>query len=79
MSSMRLYRKLKASMERISSFPTMYEKNSVREESRCSLPLMENHMKVKTPCHIIGIRKDIRQKIGKQPGDVIHVTILERP
>jgi len=28
-----------------------------------------------TPCHIIGIRKDIRAKIGKQPGDTVHVTI----
>ncbi len=31
-----------------------------------------------TPCHIIGIRKDIRQKIGKQPGDTVKVTIIER-
>ncbi len=31
-----------------------------------------------TPCHIIGIRKDIRKKIGKQPGDKIKVTIKER-
>ncbi len=31
-----------------------------------------------TPSHIIGIRKDIRAKIGKQPGDVIRVTIRER-
>lgn len=31
-----------------------------------------------TPGHIIGIRKDIRQKIGKQPGDIIKVTIMER-
>jgi hypothetical protein len=31
-----------------------------------------------TPCHIIGIRKDIRTKINKQPGDIIHVTIRER-
>ena len=31
-----------------------------------------------TPCHIIGIRKDIRAKIGKQPGDSIHVTLKER-
>ena len=31
-----------------------------------------------TPCHIIGIRKDIRAKIGKQPGDTIRVTITER-
>ena len=31
-----------------------------------------------TPCHIIGVRKDIRAKIGKQPGDIIHVTLCER-
>ena len=31
-----------------------------------------------TPCHILGVRKEIRQKIGKQPGDVVHVTIKER-
>ena len=31
-----------------------------------------------TPCHIIGVRKDIRTKIGKQPGDIIHVTLRER-
>ena len=35
-------------------------------------------VKMKTPCHIIGIRKDIREKIGKQPGDTIAVTIKER-
>lgn len=29
-------------------------------------------------CYIIGILKDIRTKIGKQPGDVVHVTIKER-
>lgn len=29
-------------------------------------------------CHIIGIRKDIRAKIGKQPGDTISVSIRER-
>lgn len=31
-----------------------------------------------TPCHLIGIRKEIRQKIGKQPGDTVHVTLRER-
>lgn len=31
-----------------------------------------------TPCHIIGIRKDIRAKIGRQPGDSITVTVKER-
>ena len=29
-------------------------------------------------CYIIGIRKDIRAKIGKQPGDVVKVTFSER-
>ena len=29
-------------------------------------------------CYIIGIRKDIRQKIGKQAGDKITVTVVER-
>ncbi len=28
-------------------------------------------------CYIIGIRKDIREKIGKQPGDTVFVTIKE--
>lgn len=35
-------------------------------------------VKMGTPCHIIGIRKDIRAKIGKQPGDTILVSIQER-
>lgn len=26
-------------------------------------------------CYIIGIRKDIRSKIGKQPGDTVSVTV----
>lgn len=29
-------------------------------------------------CHIVGLRKEIRAKIGKQPGDTVHVTIQER-
>ncbi|ODU55353.1 MAG: enoyl-ACP reductase [Clostridium sp. SCN 57-10] len=29
-------------------------------------------------CYIIGIRKDIRAKIGKQPGDSVRVVIRER-
>ena len=29
-------------------------------------------------CYVIGILKDIRAKIGKQPGDSVHVTIEER-
>jgi uncharacterized protein YdhG (YjbR/CyaY superfamily) len=35
-------------------------------------------VKMGTPCHIIGIRKDIRAKIGKQPGDTVKVTLQER-
>jgi len=29
-------------------------------------------------CYIIGILKDIRTKIGKQPGDSVHVIVKER-
>ena len=40
------------------------------------------NMGIKNPdgsiCYIIGIRKDIRSKINKQPGDVVHVRIKER-
>lgn len=40
------------------------------------------NMGVKNPdgsiCYIIGIRKDIRSKIKKQPGDTVHVIIKER-
>jgi len=40
------------------------------------------NMGVKDPdgsvCYIIGVRKDIRAKIGKQPGDTVRVTIRER-
>lgn len=35
-------------------------------------------VRMKTPGHIIGIRKDIRKEINKQPGDKIKVTIRER-
>lgn len=31
-----------------------------------------------TPCHILGVRKEIRAKIAKQPGDTVKVTIVER-
>jgi hypothetical protein len=35
-------------------------------------------VRMKTENHIIGIRKEIRAKINKQPGDIIRVTIKER-
>lgn len=31
-----------------------------------------------TPGHILGLRKDVRKKIGKQPGDTVRVTVQER-
>ena len=31
-----------------------------------------------TPCQILGIRKDIRAAIHKQPGDTVHVRLSER-
>ena len=35
-------------------------------------------VKMGTSCHILGIRKEIRAKIGKQPGDIVHVMLVER-
>ena len=35
-------------------------------------------VKMGTPCYIIGLRKDIRKKIGKTFGDTVHVTFIER-
>ena len=29
-------------------------------------------------CYIIGIRKDIRARIGKQPGDLVRVVVRDR-
>jgi hypothetical protein len=43
-----------------------------------NFPYQGSIVKMGTPCHIIGIRKDIRQQIGKQAGDSVHVTIEER-
>lgn len=39
---------------------------------------MGSIVRMGTPCHIIGIRKEIRAKINKQAGDKIKVTIKER-
>ena len=35
-------------------------------------------VRMQTPGHIIGLRKDIRSRIGRQPGDTVHVVITER-
>lgn len=42
------------------------------------VPYNGSLVRMKTPCHIIGITKDIRKNISKQPGDKIAVTIKER-
>ena len=36
-------------------------------------------VRMKTPGHILGVRKDIRAKLGKQPGDLVDVLLWERP
>ncbi len=41
------------------------------------LPYDGSLVRMGTPGHIIGVRKDIRSAIGKQPGDVVRVTIEE--
>lgn len=38
-----------------------------------------NLVRMGTPCHILGLRKDIRARIGKQPGDTVAVRLQERP
>lgn len=35
-------------------------------------------VRMKTECHIIGVRKEIRKAINKQHGESIHVVIKER-
>ena len=35
-------------------------------------------VRMKTPGHILGVRKDIRAAIGKQPGDMVRVVLRER-
>ncbi len=42
------------------------------------IPYDGSLVRMKTLGHILGVRKDIREKIGKQPGDVVHVTVMER-
>lgn len=40
-------------------------------------PYQGSLVRMGTVCHIIGIRKDIRKTIGRQPGDTVQVTIRE--
>ncbi len=41
-------------------------------------PYAGSLVRMQTPCHILGLRKDIRAKIGKQPGDTVKVALEER-
>ena len=41
-------------------------------------PYAGSLVRMGTPGHIIGIRKEIRAKINKQPGDAVRVTLKER-
>ena len=42
------------------------------------VPYAGSLVRMGTPGHILGLRKDIRAKIGKQPGDWVHVTLQEQ-
>ena len=42
------------------------------------VPYEGSLVRMKTENHIIGIRKDIRKQIGKQPGNTVDVTMKER-
>ncbi len=42
------------------------------------VPYEGSLVRMGTPGHILGLRKDIRQQIGKQPGDRVHVVLEER-
>ena len=35
-------------------------------------------VRMDTPGHILGMRKEIRAKLGKATGDTVHVTLRER-
>ncbi|SFP74686.1 protein of unknown function [Oscillibacter sp. PC13] len=42
------------------------------------IPYDGSLVRMGTPGHILGLRKDIRAKIGKQPGEMVAVTVQER-
>ena len=41
-------------------------------------PYQGSLVRMGTPCHILGLRKEIRARIGKQAGDKVRVTLRER-
>lgn len=42
------------------------------------VPYEGSLVRMGTPHHILGLRKDIRATIGKQPGDTVAVTVRQR-
>lgn len=42
------------------------------------VPYMGQLTRMGTPGHILGVRKEIRARIGKQPGDLVHVRLHAR-
>ena len=42
------------------------------------VPYNGSLVRMGTPGHILGLRKDIRKEIGKGPGDTVHVVLRER-
>ena len=42
------------------------------------VPYEGSLVRMGTPGHILGLRKDIRAEIGNQPGDRVEVTLRER-
>lgn len=43
-----------------------------------NVPYDGSLVRMQTPGHIIGLPKDIRSRINKQPGDTVHVIITEK-
>ena len=41
-------------------------------------PYLGTMVKMRTPCHIIKVNHGIRDKLGKNPGDTVRVTVQER-
>lgn len=59
--------------------PKIFGKKKVLVHATCDgEPYDGQVVRMGTPCHIIGVRKDIRKKIGKDFGQTVHVTLQER-
>ena len=56
---------------------TVYGKGRVRVNATFDdYPYTGSIVRMGLPCHILGLRQDIRRAIGKQPGDSVYVTLL---